>query len=168
MNMQTLSYSEASAEDMPVISEILKDATQRKLGYDDTVWGNEGWSDEEIQDSMDESTMYIVHSGEQVVGTVSLQWEDARSWGEQPPIAGYLHRLAIKDAYKGQGLGDAVVDWAAQQTLGKDRHLLRLDCEEGNTQLCAYYEKLGFVKVGTKPIPEYGDYVAALYEKIIE
>lgn len=166
--MHTLSYGEAGKEDTPIISDILKVATQRKVGYGDTVWGNEGWSDEEIQDSMNESSMYIIRRGEAVVGTVSLQWEDVRSWGEQPPIAGYLHRLAIKDEYKGQGLGDTIVDWAAQQAAKNGRQLLRLDCEESNTQLSAYYEKLGFVKVGTKPIPEYGDYVAALYERVVE
>lgn len=168
MDMQTLSYSEASQKDIPVISEILKDATLRKVSYGDTVWGSTGWLDKEIQDSLNESKMYIIRQGEDVVGTVSLQWEDERSWGEQPPVACYLHRLAIKDRYKGQGMGAATVDWAEQQAANNDRHLLRLDCEESNVRLCAYYEKLGFVKVGSKPIPEYGDYVAALYESIIE
>jgi hypothetical protein len=42
-----------------------------------------------------------------------------------------------------------------------------LDCEAKNTDLCSYYEKLGFVQVGTKPVSEYGNYVAALYERLV-
>lgn len=60
-----------------------------------------------------------------------------------------------------------MIDWASVQTAGRDRDVLRLDCEESNVKLYAsYYEGLGFVKVGTKYIEEW-DYQASLYEKRI-
>ena len=165
--MSKLTFNEARATDIPLIADILKDATERKLQHGDTVWGSEGWTDEEIQGTMSESTVYIVREGEHTAGTVSLQWDDERSWGEQLPVAGYIHRLAIKHEYVGQGLGEIIIDWAAARAREHDRYLLRLDCENSNNQLCAYYEKLGFIKVGIQAISEFGDYVAALYEKHI-
>jgi ribosomal protein S18 acetylase RimI-like enzyme len=114
---------------------------------------------------MSESLVYLVKLDGETVGTVSLQWEDERNWGPQPPIAGYMHRLAIKDGFHGQSIGKRVVDWAAFQVAENGREFLRLDCEASNTHLCGYYESLGFRQVGTRPVSEYGNYVAALYQK---
>ena len=153
---------------MPTIADILTSATKHKLDHGDTIWGTEGWSEEEVYDAMTESTIYLIKQGCEIVGTVSLQWDDPRSWGEQPPVAGYIHRLAVKHGFHGQGLGERVIDWAAARATENGRSFLRLDCEAKNTDLCGYYEKLGFTRVGTRPIPEYDGYVAALYERPIE
>ena len=166
--MENLSITAANENDIPLVADILSDATQHKIKLGDRIWGDAGWSKEEVQESMAESTMYLIHHGDEVVGTVSLQWEDERNWGPQPPVAGYLHRLAIKDGFHGKGLGEQVVNWAAAQVADRGRQFLRLDCEAKNTQLCAYYENQGFVRVGERPIPEYGDYVAALFEREVK
>lgn len=163
--MSELSFASAGEEDIPVVAGILTDAIKQKLNHGDLAWGENGWSNEEVHDAMTESTMYLIKRGSEIVGTVSLQWDDERSWGEQPPVAGYMHRLAIKDGYYGQGLGGQAIDWATSQVAKEGRQFLRLDCEASNTELCAYYEKQGFKQVGTRPIPEYEGYVAALYEK---
>ena len=163
--MESLSFTIAERSDIPILSDVLREATQHKIRHEDHVWGPNGWTDEEIQDTLSESSVYIIRKYNEVVGSVSLQWEDERSWGAQPPIAGYMHRLAIKNGYHDQGLGEIIINWAATQVAQNGKDVLRLDCEEGNVGLCAYYEKLGFVKVGSRPVPEYGDYVAALYEK---
>jgi len=163
--MSELSFSPANQEDVPLLTGILTDATMYKLDLGDQIWGTEGWTEEEVQGAMTESTIYLVREGSEVIGTVSLQWDDERNWGEQPPVAGYLHRLAIREGFHGQGLGERIVDWAAKRVAEKDRQFLRLDCEETNAELCGYYKKLGFVQVGTRPVPEYSNYVAALFEK---
>jgi RimJ/RimL family protein N-acetyltransferase len=62
-------------------------------------------------------------------------------------------------------LGKVIVDWAEAQTALFGYSVLRLDCEAKNTKLCQFYEKIGFKLVGTREVPEYGDYVAALYER---
>lgn len=163
--METLSFEPAGQDDAELVSQILTDATRYKNQLGDTMWGDEGWSVDEVLESMSESTMYIIKQGDEVVATASLQWEDERNWGEQPPVAGYMHRLAVRNDFHGQGLGETITDWISAQVAKEGRQYLRLDCEESNTELCAYYEKLGFVKVGTRPVPEYGDYAAALYQR---
>jgi ribosomal protein S18 acetylase RimI-like enzyme len=165
--MESLIFNEANETDIPILSDILRDATERKVGYGDNVWGSDGWTDEEISDAMDKSTMYIVRKDDDIVGTISVQMEDEQMWGQQPEDAVYLHRLAVTGNYHGQGLGEAMIAWAATQATKEGRRVLRLDCEESNTQLRAYYEKLGFIQVGRKYIPEW-NYWGALYEKTIE
>jgi ribosomal protein S18 acetylase RimI-like enzyme len=163
--MSELTFNAAGEQDVPIIVDLLSDATKYKLSLGDEVWGNKGWFDHEVRDDMKDSTVYLIKQNNEVVATVALQWNDERNWGPQPPVAGYMHRMAVKDGFHGQGLGAQIVVWAKQQAAEHGRQYLRLDCEAANSQLCAYYEKLGFVQIGTRPVPEYGDYVAALFEQ---
>lgn len=163
--MSELSFSAARAEDVPALADVLSSATRHKIEHEDTVWGAEDWTEEEVHEALAESTMYSVRKGDEVVGTVSLQWDDERNWGLQPPVAGYIHRLAVKEGFHGQGIGERIVDWAATRAAENGRSVLRLDCEDTNTNLCRYYEKLGFVRVGTRDVSDYKGYRAALYER---
>lgn len=164
-NMNRLEFIGAQESDIPAVEDILNDATQYKVKHGDVAWGTEGWTDEEVRESMSESSVYLIRQGKEIVGTVSLQWEDERNWGIQPPVAGYMHRLAIKEGFHNLGLGAQAIDWALSQVAKKGRQYLRLDCEAKNAELCGYYEAQGFTHVGTRPVPEYGTYVAALYER---
>lgn len=165
LNMDKLSVNPAKQEEAPLIADILTEATKYKVELGDQAWGNEGWTAQEVTDYMKESTAYIVKKDGEVIGTVFMQWDDQLNWGEQPPVAGYMHRLAIKDDFRGQGIGQLIIDWCEDQVGKQDRTLLRLDCDARNAELCGYYESLGFKKVGQNEVLEYGDYVAALYER---
>jgi hypothetical protein len=92
--MSELSFRTASEEDIPVVVAILSDATQHKLRHGDKVWGTEGWFDHEVRQDMGESTVYLIKQGDEVVATVSMQWEDERNWGPQPPVAGYISSIS--------------------------------------------------------------------------
>jgi ribosomal protein S18 acetylase RimI-like enzyme len=98
------------------------------------------------------------------IGTFSLQWNDEKSWGEQPPNSGYLHGLAISDDYRGKGLGAHIINIAKDIATTEDKDFLRLDCSVNDEPLCAYYESLGFYRVGINANSGYNGYIAALYE----
>jgi ribosomal protein S18 acetylase RimI-like enzyme len=163
--MGELSFKQINDNEVSIVASVLTSATQHKIKHDDDIWGSGGWSDDEVQGYMKESSIYLVRQDESVVGTVSLQWEDERAWGKQPPIAGYMHKLAINEGFHGQGLGEKIIEWALQQVADNGRQFLRLDCAPDNTSLCAYYEKQGFVLVETRKVPEFGDYTANLYQR---
>jgi len=101
------------------------------------------------------------------IATMSLSWKDEKYWDHQPPIAGYVHRLAVRNGFHGCGLGNFALNWSADQVSARNRRYLRLNCDHRNTKLCAYYEAHGFTQVAIKPIPELLDYVASLYQKIV-
>ena len=165
--MEHLRFTEATPELYPVVADILTEATKIKNQQNDHAWGTAGWSTQEVQGLAGHSTTYVVYSDEQAVATVSLQWEDEQSWGVQPQVAGYMHRLAIRQDMTGQGLGEVIVNWAIKQTAAKGKELLRLDCPADNEKLCAYYERLGFVRVGVTEDTGHEGYVAALYERAV-
>lgn len=169
--MDKLSFQPASEADIPVITDVLTDATQYKLKHADSSWGTEGWFQHEIQERMDDGNLfYLVKLNDEVVGTASLSWQDERNWGKQPDNAGYLHQLAVKDGYHGQNLGSQIIDRLGAEVLSNGRQFLRLDCNAQNAELCAYYEKLGFEQVGTntRPDNELGTYQSALYERPVQ
>ena len=64
-----------------------------------------------------------------------------------PPAAGYVHGLAT-DRQHGRGLGRQLLDWSGSEVVRRGRSLLRLDCQEHNLALRAFYRRLGFNEVG--------------------
>ncbi len=162
--MTELTFTQATGADAHLLAAILTEAAGFKISHQDTAWGTEPYSDKEALQLIKDCPTYIVHQNGKIVGTVALGWQDERDWGQQLPNAGYIHRLAIKDGFHGQGIGEQIIDWAVKEVIHNNRQLLRLCCDVNNTQLCAYYEKQDFVQVGTKE-PEENGYTAALYER---
>jgi protein-tyrosine phosphatase len=86
--------------------------------------------------------------GAGAVATITLQWEDPAYWGERPPDAGYVHRLAVRPAFHRQGWGGRLLAWAESATREHGRPWLRLDCAAANPRIRRYYAELGFREVG--------------------
>jgi GNAT superfamily N-acetyltransferase len=100
--------------------------------------------------------------GGEVVGTITLQWSDRMFWGETPQDAGYIHKLAVRPAYTGRGVGLQLLRWAEKQASVAGRRSLRLNCLASDRGLCDYYEEAGFKHI-RNVIEQRG--LASLYEK---
>jgi ribosomal protein S18 acetylase RimI-like enzyme len=68
--------------------------------------------------------------------------------GEQPPVAGYLHRLAVRPAWAGRDFGRELLTWADREIAARGRTLLRLACMTDNPALRQCYERAGFRHCG--------------------
>jgi ribosomal protein S18 acetylase RimI-like enzyme len=165
--MNTKTIRRASTEDIPLLTDILNDALAFKLELGDPAWGTQEWTLAGVGRWLNKSEMYLIEQENMAIATFSLAWEDEKYWGQQEPIAGYLHRLAVRKEFHGIGAGDFALDWAMHQIRARHRQALRLDCDCRNTSLCAYYEARGFVQVGVRPIPGAREYIASLYEKAL-
>jgi RimJ/RimL family protein N-acetyltransferase len=104
------------------------------------------WPDEWIVPGVEAGTTWLARRDRDVVGTITLQWDDPVFWGDQPAVAGYVHRLAVRRV--AAGAGTALLAWAEHEVVRAGRELLRLDCWTGNDRLRAYYEAAGFTYVG--------------------
>ena len=161
------SIRRATAEDVPVLTQIRNDAHAKKVAHGDYAWGKDGdgFSEGWVLNSLSRREVYVVEQDGVPVGTFSLDWDDEEYWGGQEPIAGYVHGLSVRKGFNGRGLGSFVIGWCADQVSALERRFVRLGCDARNAKLCAYYESLGFVRVGIAPTPEHGDYIDSLYEK---
>lgn len=157
----------ATLDDVSILTKIRNDAHSKKVTYGDYAWGKDGdgFSEQWVLNSLSRRAVYVVEQDGMPIGTFSLDWDDEVYWGPQEPIAGYVHGLSVRKGFNGSGFGRFVIDWCATQARILNRRLVRLGCDARNARLCAYYESLGFVRVGMKPMPEHGDYVDSLYEK---
>ncbi len=99
---------------------------------------------EAIEHQVAAGEVTIARISDRPVGTLTLQWSDEEVWGADDRLAGYVHRLAVRRAYAGRGIGRAMLEWAGRQCAIRDRPYLRLDAMESNSGLRAYYQSLGF------------------------
>lgn len=126
--------------------------------------GIEQWPDpfpvDRVLPSIARGETYLVRVGNVVAGTITLRWADPLFWGEQPPVAGYVHAIAVRREFA--GLGPKLLDWAAQRVRDEGRELLRLDCLSANAALRSYYERHGFVHQRDTTVE---DFRTSLYER---
>ena len=128
---------------MAKVGELLDEAT---------VWvgarGYEQWPlpfpRDELAGAVDRGEVYVAEIDGETVATVTLLWDDPMYWGERPPDAAYVHKLAVSRACAGQRIGSAIVEWADATAAAAGREFLRLDCLRDNPGIRAYYERLGF------------------------
>ena len=162
-----IEFRHAQPEDSENFKMTLNEALVRKLGMNDTSWEEAPFSDEEIQVMIADGKghAYVTNIEGQPAGAVLLLESDARAWGEDlgnDGLALYIHKLSVRQAFAGRGVGEQIINWAAQHTKDQGRQYLRLDCHEDNAGLCNYYEKLGFQRVGTH---ESDHSTSALYQR---
>lgn len=104
----------------------------------------------EVREQIVAGEWHVVREGGAPVAALRLLWQDEQFWGQQPPVAGYVHGLVVSQRHHGVGLGGALLRWAADQALHHGRSVLRLDCGEENSALRRYYSTQGFVEVGRR------------------
>ena len=134
----------AQQEDALTVAGLLDEAT---------VWVNDlGFSQwplpfprDQLAAAIDRGEVYVVESEDgEAVATVSMLPDDPLYWGDQPPDAFYVHKLAVRRDQAGRGIGAAVVEWANAEAAEAGREFLRLDCLGDNPGIRDYYEDLGF------------------------
>ncbi len=154
---------QAHQADLDRVIEILEEASRWLTSKGlETRWLPGPVFRQTIKDSIDRGEVYLVKDLKDTVGTITLQWSDKKFWGDVPPDAGYIHKLAIRRSYAGQDLGLRMLRWAETKTRAENRRYLRLDCLASNRTIRDYYEKAGFVHVRDTLAP---GWKASLYEK---
>ena len=143
-----LAFRQARPADLPQIVSVLSEAAQWAKSRGVARWWSVPFPEEWVRRGIDRGEVIIVEQGARFVGTLTLRREDEMMWGEQPPVAGYVHRIAIRREFAGQGLGGCILDWAEAEVRRWGRSKLRLDVLATNESLLRYYRSRGFREVG--------------------
>lgn len=135
--------------DLPLLVAILEEAARRMASYGNVHGWPVPFPASMIEGPLADGCTHLVAQPDGVdVATVTLLWADPKFWGDQPPVAGYIHRLAVRSAHAGAGYGPAILAWADGEVRRRGRTLLRLDTASSNSGLLDYYTRLGFRRVG--------------------
>ena len=160
-----IEISRAGTADLDTVLGILDEATIGLLEHGiPTVWKPGGFSRQTFLEQIQRGEAYLALVDKAAVGTFILQWSDVQFWGEHPPDAGYVHKLAIKPAYSGRGIGVEMLKWAETAARNSGKKFLRLNCLAADRKTRDYYEKAGFIHVDDVAEPRG---TASLYEKPI-
>lgn len=142
----------ATPQDLNTIIQLIDEASKWLRLKDTDQWARP-WPDAEsrrqrILDGMRNGITWIVRDGDDTVATISMtSVGNPLLWSpeERREPAVYLHRLVVSRKYAGQGVGAALLEWAAQQ--GRIRYgaeIVRIDVWQDNLALHSYYRRLGF------------------------
>lgn len=143
-----LTFRQASREDLQQVVSVLSEAAKWAKSRGIERWWPVPFPEDWVRRGFERGEVVVLELGPRLVGTFTLTRDDPIMWGEQPPIAGYVHRIAIRREFAGQGLGRQILDWAAAQVRSWGRSKLRLDCLATNESLVRYYLSQGFREVG--------------------
>jgi ribosomal protein S18 acetylase RimI-like enzyme len=143
----------AGPEDVSLVAAMLDEAGE---------WP-QPFPHDELVERIERGELFVVDFDGEPAATFTVLWDDVPFWGEQPPDAAYLHKLAVRPSFRGRGLGAEILDWVRRATAAGRAHL-RLDCKRDNPRIRGWYERLGFEHRGDVDHPRFA---AALYERAI-
>lgn len=102
-----------------------------------------------------------------IAAALRLLWEDREVWGNDAAQAVYVHGLMVDRRAAGRHLGEALLQWAADQGRVGGARTFRLDCGESNAALRSFYRQRGFEEVGRRDF-DHGWFSVTLFEKQLE
>jgi len=129
----------ATQDDLAIVLRVLDDAAAWLSSRGIHQWPV-AFEPHWISPDIEAGETWLALKDDSPVATLTLGWSDPL-WPDDGR-AGYVHRLARKRDTP--GLGDALLDWVAEQVEIRGRDFIRLDCVATNQVLRAYYEDRAF------------------------
>lgn len=151
--------SPATPHDLDTLFLFRAEAVQwlRSRGIDqwENPWPSEDAMTAAILASIQARETFILREAQIPVATVTVDlWANPDLWtpSERVEPAFYLHRMIVRRAYAGQGLGAELLDWGGTRAARNRARWLRLDAWTTNQELQRYYARQGFQHVRTQAL----------------
>lgn len=157
----------AEFEDVNAAQRLVSDARQWLRARSIDQW-QDPIPDAVIRDDVEQGRLFVVRKFNSIVAMVTISETDEETWGPTEIPALYIHRLAVAQDYRGEGLGGKLLRWTFVMARARDLTLVRLDCAAGNPGLRRFYEREGFEHVRDVAVPALDDsrmLRSSLYER---
>jgi ribosomal protein S18 acetylase RimI-like enzyme len=161
-----IEVKQAAQADLIVVSSILKEAADWLQTTGRLMWRDDELEPDRISLDVQSGSFHLAYFNGEAAGTIKFQLEDTRFWPDFPGNdAAYVHRIAVKRRFAGNGVSTAMLQWAVKQAATLGRSYLRLDCEADRKPLRAIYERFGFRLHSYRNV---GPYHLSRYEYLIQ
>lgn len=161
----------STLHDIPEIEEIYTEARafqQQHFGRWWPVFTREFIADE----IKNKEHLKITTAQGMIAAVFSVVKAEPVIWNDREGKAAlYLHRMAVRDSCRGQGIAGRIVEWTKTKARKQERSYVRLDTWADNEHLALYYQRLGFKPVGRRQLPtesdlpgHYSDLEVSLFE----
>ncbi|BCB38100.1 acetyltransferase [Bacillus cereus] len=145
----------ANEEESDSIITLLKEVAQWLQHKEVDQWQYllGGEATDEILEGIREKYTYVITKEDEIIGTVTVspkqnEWDEHIFGKEEVSNSLYIHRFAVKRKYKGNGIGEWILQWI-EENVQHDKEFLKLDCVGHNRALNDFYKKNGFDYVGS-------------------
>ena len=144
----------ATEEESDNIITLLKEVAQWLQHKEVDQWQYLlGEATAEILEGIREKYTYVVTKEDEIIGTVTVspkqnEWDEYIFGKEEVSNSLYIHRFAVKRKYKGNGIGEWILQWI-EENVQHDKEFLKLDCVGHNCTLNDFYKKNDFDYVGS-------------------
>jgi ribosomal protein S18 acetylase RimI-like enzyme len=156
--------SQASYDDVEEILDLWLEAAKWIQSKGINQWPD-SFSIQSVEKRLNISEIYIVKQKDTIIASLAIQWSDKLIWKElDNDQSGYIHRLIVRRAYSGRGIGNQLLEWAGEYIKANGKSFIRLDCMADNEGLNQYYSKIGFNYKGRV---EGKGWAASLFERQI-
>jgi GNAT superfamily N-acetyltransferase len=127
------------------------------------MWEQNELAPEHVAAEIASGLFFIAEAGGEAAGVVRFQLEDELFWPDLPDSSdsAFIHRLAVRRRFAGQGVSVALLEWAVARARTLGKRYLRLDCDDDRPKLKALYQRCGFQQHSHRQI---GPYYVARYE----
>ena len=110
---------------------------------------------ERVLEDIEHRDVFVVEDGSTLVATYTLGRDALPPYAPEPwPVSGlealYLNRLAVHPSRQGEGLGSWCLARIAEHCRATGWAAVRCDVLAANADLCAFYERHGYVERGRR------------------
>jgi len=156
-----MNIREARPSDAPMIASVLQEAARWLAKGGRALWSGAEISHERVLQDTSAGLFHVARDGEQIVGVMKFELEDAYFWPEIPRgSSAFIHKLAIRRAWAKKGVSIELLTYARARAQRLGCVCLRLDCVADRHGLRNLYENFGFalhsvVQKGTTSFARY-------------
>jgi GNAT superfamily N-acetyltransferase len=135
---------QANPNQVAEVSEILREAAVWLENKGLKMWEANELAPEDIENQVKNGMFWLAKIDNEIAGCVRFQTEDNEYWDDIPHTdSAFVHRVAVRRKFAGQGVAIAMLDWAKSQAKLLNKRYLRLDCDQ-REKLINFYESQGF------------------------
>lgn len=152
----------ARPDDIETISATLQEAARWLEDTGKPMWRDSELLPSRVADDVNAGLFVIAVLNTEPAGVIKFQLADPLFWPDAPHTdSAFVHRLAVRRRFAGQGISTALLNWAAENARSLGKRYLRLDCEASRQKLRAIYERFGFQHHSDRQV---GPYFVSRYE----
>ncbi len=159
-------------EDIENIMKVINEAKQFFIDNQIFQWSPHYPNNDVIKNDIDKDTSFVVVDNDKIIGTFSLTIGEDNCYKNiydgkwlSDDVYATIHRLAISNAYKRQGIGNKIIQYSEKYCRENKIKSIRIDTKELNLPMRKFIDKNNFTYCGIIKTEDYSNRVA--YEKML-
>lgn len=166
-----MKFRKSKIEDIPMMMEIIKQAQNYFKSKDIDQWQDGYPNEENLREDIIQGESYVMLLDDKIVATAAISFRGESTYNEiyrgnwlSDREYAVVHRVAVNDDYKGQGLSHKIIEFSQKKCKELGYSSIKIDTHKDNFVMRSLLEKNGFKYCGIILLEDGAERVA--YEKL--